>query len=87
MDFCASHSLSITNTMFEHKGVHQCTWHQDTLGRRLMIDFVVGRMIDSGLGHSVQSCGRKVSGACVIVAATNTKPVVVDTGSKGCLSG
>uniref|UniRef100_A0AAV2LJD1 Endonuclease/exonuclease/phosphatase domain-containing protein n=1 Tax=Knipowitschia caucasica TaxID=637954 RepID=A0AAV2LJD1_KNICA len=29
LDFCASHSLSITNTMFEHKGVHQCTWHQD----------------------------------------------------------
>ncbi|KAI3352981.1 hypothetical protein L3Q82_019556 [Scortum barcoo] len=24
-----------------HKGVHQCTWHQDTLGRRSMIDFVV----------------------------------------------
>ncbi|KAI3360757.1 hypothetical protein L3Q82_012993 [Scortum barcoo] len=40
LDFCA-HSLSITNTMFEHKGVHQCTWHQDTLGWRLMIDFVV----------------------------------------------
>ncbi|KAJ0003116.1 hypothetical protein NQD34_018156 [Periophthalmus magnuspinnatus] len=41
LDFCASHSLSITNTMFEHKGVHQCTWHQDTLGQRSMIDFVV----------------------------------------------
>ncbi|KAI3373994.1 hypothetical protein L3Q82_022562 [Scortum barcoo] len=27
--------------MFEHKGVHQCTWHQDTLGWRSMIDFVV----------------------------------------------
>ena len=41
LDFCASHSLSITNTMFEHRGVHRCTWHQDTLGRRSMIDFVV----------------------------------------------
>ncbi|KAM9358371.1 uncharacterized protein ABDE67_003862 [Symphorus nematophorus] len=41
LDFCASHGLSITNTMFRHKGVHQCTWHQDTLGRRSMIDFVV----------------------------------------------
>ncbi|KAK7896322.1 hypothetical protein WMY93_021647 [Mugilogobius chulae] len=41
LDFCASYSLSITNTMFQHKGVHQCTWHQDTLGRRSMIDFVV----------------------------------------------
>uniref|UniRef100_A0A671V6D7 Endonuclease/exonuclease/phosphatase domain-containing protein n=1 Tax=Sparus aurata TaxID=8175 RepID=A0A671V6D7_SPAAU len=40
-DFCASHSLSITNTMFKYKGVHMCTWHQDTLGRRSMIDFVV----------------------------------------------
>ncbi|XDV52206.1 hypothetical protein PO909_020956 [Leuciscus waleckii] len=41
LDFCASYSLSITNTMFKHKGVHQCTWHQDTLGQRSMIDFVV----------------------------------------------
>ncbi|KAI3377852.1 hypothetical protein L3Q82_008990 [Scortum barcoo] len=41
LDFCASHSLSIMNTTFEHKGVHQCTWHQDALGWRLMIDFVV----------------------------------------------
>ncbi len=46
LDFCASYSLSITNTMFKHKDVHQCTWHQDTLGRRLMIDFVV---VSSGL--------------------------------------
>ena len=41
LDFCASHSLSITNTMFEHRDVHKCTWHQDTLGQRSMIDFVV----------------------------------------------
>ncbi|KAK3508205.1 hypothetical protein QTP70_017467 [Hemibagrus guttatus] len=41
LDFCASHSLSITNTMFKHKGAHQYTWYQDTLGRRLMIDLVV----------------------------------------------
>ena len=33
LDFCARHRLSITNTMFKHKGVHMCTWHQDTLGR------------------------------------------------------
>ncbi|KAK3530905.1 hypothetical protein QTP70_005451 [Hemibagrus guttatus] len=36
LDFCASHSLSITNTMFKHKGAHQYT-----LGRRSMIDLVV----------------------------------------------
>ncbi|KAK3571000.1 hypothetical protein QTP86_033564, partial [Hemibagrus guttatus] len=41
LDFCASHSLSITNTMFKHKGVHQYTWYQDTLGRRSMINFVI----------------------------------------------
>ncbi|XP_054621698.1 uncharacterized protein vopp1b isoform X1 [Dunckerocampus dactyliophorus] len=41
LDFCAHHRLSITNTMFKHKGVHMCTWHQDTLGRTSMIDFVV----------------------------------------------
>ncbi|KAK3534419.1 hypothetical protein QTP86_015229 [Hemibagrus guttatus] len=41
LDFCASHSLSITITMFKHKGVHQYTWYQDTLGRRSMIDLVI----------------------------------------------
>ncbi|KAM4556221.1 craniofacial development protein 2-like [Fundulus diaphanus] len=41
LDFCARHGLSITNTMFKHKGVHVCSWHQDTLGRSSMIDFVV----------------------------------------------
>ncbi|KAK3545106.1 hypothetical protein QTP70_000614 [Hemibagrus guttatus] len=41
LDFCASHSLSITNTMFKHKGDHQYTWYQDNLGRRSMIDLVV----------------------------------------------
>ncbi|TWW76609.1 hypothetical protein D4764_13G0012710 [Takifugu flavidus] len=41
LDFCAYLRLSITNTLFRHKGVHMCTWHQDTLGRRSMIDFVV----------------------------------------------
>ncbi|KAK3559338.1 hypothetical protein QTP86_012798 [Hemibagrus guttatus] len=40
LDFCASHSLSITNTMFKHKGAYQYTWYQDTLGRRSMIDLV-----------------------------------------------
>ncbi|KAK3574627.1 hypothetical protein QTP86_011543 [Hemibagrus guttatus] len=41
LDFYASHSLSIENTMFKHKGAHQYTWYQDTLGRRSMIDLVV----------------------------------------------
>ncbi|KAI3374958.1 hypothetical protein L3Q82_021490 [Scortum barcoo] len=40
--------------MFKHKGVHQCTWHQDTLGRRSMIDFVVvsSDLRPYRLGHS-----------------------------------
>ncbi|KAK3563826.1 hypothetical protein QTP86_002743 [Hemibagrus guttatus] len=41
LDFCSSHSLSITNTMFKHKGAHQYTWYQDTLGRRSMINLVI----------------------------------------------
>ncbi|KAI3372112.1 hypothetical protein L3Q82_006968 [Scortum barcoo] len=62
LDFCASHSLSITNTMFmfEHKGVHQCTWHQDTLGQEvdestlLSFHLISGRMC---LGHSGKERG------------------------------
>jgi len=38
---CASHSLYITNTMFERRDAHKCTWYQDTLGHRSMIDFVI----------------------------------------------
>ncbi|TWW74372.1 R2DM Retrovirus-related Pol polyprotein from type II retrotransposable element [Takifugu flavidus] len=41
LDYCASHSLAITNTMFKHKVVHRCSWHHDSLGRRSMIDFIV----------------------------------------------
>ncbi|TWW66922.1 hypothetical protein D4764_20G0009540 [Takifugu flavidus] len=33
--------LPITNALFRHKGIHMCTWHQDALGRRSIIDFVV----------------------------------------------
>ncbi|KAI3375230.1 hypothetical protein L3Q82_021733, partial [Scortum barcoo] len=31
----------VASLRLRHKGVHQCTWHQDTLGWRSMIDFVV----------------------------------------------
>ena len=41
LDFCARHRLSKKNTMFKHKGVHMCTWHQDTLGRSSIIDLIV----------------------------------------------
>nr|XP_054596344.1 craniofacial development protein 2-like [Nothobranchius furzeri]XP_054596345.1 craniofacial development protein 2-like [Nothobranchius furzeri] len=41
LDFCASHGLSIMNTMFRHNCVHMCSWHQDTVGRSSKIDFVV----------------------------------------------
>jgi len=34
MDFCASHGLSRTHTVFEHKVAHTCIWYQNTLSRR-----------------------------------------------------
>ncbi|KAK3524817.1 hypothetical protein QTP86_007595 [Hemibagrus guttatus] len=41
LDFCDTHSLSITNTIFKHKGVNQYTWYQDILGWRSMINLVI----------------------------------------------
>ncbi|KAK3567025.1 hypothetical protein QTP86_008980 [Hemibagrus guttatus] len=43
LDFCASHSLSITNTMFKHKGAHQYMWYQDP--RPEVNDRLCGRVI------------------------------------------
>ena len=60
LDFFARHGLSIMNTMFGHKGVHMCTWHQDTLGRSSMIDFVVG-LAAVCPGHSGEERGGAVN--------------------------
>ncbi|KAK3568618.1 hypothetical protein QTP86_010635 [Hemibagrus guttatus] len=71
LDFCASHSLSITNTMFKHKGAHQYTWYQDTLGRRSMIDLVVvsSDLRPGGLG-SKNSGLEAVRGGGELLAST-----------------
>lgn len=39
LDSCASHRLSITNTLLEQNFAHICTWHQSTLGQRSVIYF------------------------------------------------
>lgn len=38
LDFCAS--LSITKTMFKHKGVHKCSWNRTPLVPISMTDLV-----------------------------------------------
>ena len=35
--FCASHSSSVTNTMFNDKNIPKRTWHQETLSRQSKI--------------------------------------------------
>ena len=44
LDFSVNHRLAITNSFFRHKGVNMCTWHQNTLGRSSMINFVVASL-------------------------------------------
>lgn len=41
LDVCAHHRLSIMNSTFKRKGVHMCTWDQDTLGCSSETNFVV----------------------------------------------
>ena len=63
LDFCARHGLAITNTIFKHKVIHKCTWYQNTLGQRSMMDFVVSviRSAAACLGHSGKERSRAVS--------------------------
>ncbi|KAI3368060.1 hypothetical protein L3Q82_026882, partial [Scortum barcoo] len=63
--------------MFEHKGVHQCTWHQDNPrsevdDRSTLLSFhlISGRIC---LGHSVQSCLDGRSLVPVVVAIPRTR--------------
>ncbi|KAK3549452.1 hypothetical protein QTP86_001457 [Hemibagrus guttatus] len=70
LDFCASHSLSITNTMFKHKGAHQYTEGGLQLPPFNQIPREVGDIeseynmfFSSIVDAAIRSCGRKVSGA------------------------
>lgn len=53
-DFCACHGLAITDTMFERKAAHKCTWHQTTLSQRSMIVFMCHLICDCREWHSCQ---------------------------------
>ena len=58
LDFCCSHGLSMTTTMFDPKVGHKCTLHQALLGQRLMIDCSrVLRPVAIRLGHSCEERG------------------------------
>lgn len=41
LDLCPSHRLSITKSMVKHKGVPECTRHQDIYNHRSLIDITV----------------------------------------------
>ena len=60
VDFCAHHRLSITNNMFRYKGVHSCTWHQDTRGDYRLCCRVVG-LEAACLGHLGEERGGAVN--------------------------
>ena len=49
LDFCASHSLYITNSMFKHKSVHKCIWHPKGSGCCWTV------LVDTSLQHCLES--------------------------------
>lgn len=56
-----SHGLSIIDTMFNYKNADWCTWYQDTLSWRSMIDFVVDLPT---FGHISWTLEGKEGGSC-----------------------
>jgi len=48
IDICEQNSLKILNGYFQHKRIHQYTWHQDTQELRSIIDYIIARQT-SGL--------------------------------------
>ncbi|KAK3555547.1 hypothetical protein QTP86_021786, partial [Hemibagrus guttatus] len=64
LDFCASHSLSIMNTMFKHKGAHQGVFNSHLRESFNQIPREVGRLFSCSIvDAAIRSCGSKVSGA------------------------
>ncbi|VDO94625.1 unnamed protein product, partial [Soboliphyme baturini] len=39
--FCANNGLSIMNTFFEHRTVHQYTWYREACAQKSMIDLII----------------------------------------------
>ena len=48
IDICEQSSVNILNGYFEHKRIHQYTWHQDTQELRSIIVYIIARQ-NSGL--------------------------------------
>jgi hypothetical protein len=43
IDICEQNVLKILNGYFQHKKIHQYTWHQDTQDLRSIIDYIIAR--------------------------------------------
>jgi len=43
IDICEQNSLENLNGYFNHKMIHQYTWHQDTQELRSIIDYIIVR--------------------------------------------
>ena len=43
IDICEQNSLNILNWYFQHKRIHQYTWHQGTQELRSIIDYIIAK--------------------------------------------
>jgi endonuclease/exonuclease/phosphatase family metal-dependent hydrolase len=63
IDTCKKNWLKILNGYFQHKWIHQYTWHWDTRELRSIIDYIIARQTSGLKFQDVKVCRRMTVGS------------------------